>query len=215
MKNKLFWMAVMSGRQKRTILFAGLCISCLIVGSAIGYFYRPPTNSSRFYLDNTGGAVLFDHGFHTKQVESCAECHHDLFMVDEMTMCTECHDEQMLAEEFTHQELIEIESHECSSCHTVNNERKEQSCRACHPQLQQETTTLVSCSECHDDEYTSELLTHDEMQELDGHSCDGCHHPQSLSDSYHRQCNSCHLRENAQLFSASDGQARCSACHLK
>ena len=49
-----------------------------------------------------------------------------------MTTCNDCHEDDFEAEDFTHEELNELESHQCSACHPVNEEIQPQSCRSCH-----------------------------------------------------------------------------------
>lgn len=207
-------MVAMSGKRKKTITLIILTIVCFLVGSATYYFEESPQNTDRYYIDNSGGAVLFEHGVHGDQSESCADCHHPLFSVTDMTSCSECHDEDVLAEDFSHKEMIEIEDHNCSFCHPVNEDVQPQSCGSCHPKLQEESEAVINCMECHDDSYTADLLTHDEMQEIEDHTCEGCHNAKSLSDSYHKQCNGCHAKENEELFIDSEGKTKCSACHL-
>ncbi len=205
----------MNGRKQSHRILIVVTAICLITGIISSYFSGTAVSGERYYLSNSGGAVLFNHAQHVSDSESCADCHHTLYTVSDMTQCTDCHDEGFSAEDFTHQELNEIEGHRCSFCHMVDKARTAMSCRKCHMKIQESAITTHTCAECHDDSYTQELMSHDEYQEIEGHTCEGCHQASSLSDVYHGQCSSCHIREQEDRFTDNEGQVRCNACHLK
>jgi hypothetical protein len=59
------------------------------------------------------------------------------------------------------------------------------------------------------------MMDHDDYQEIEDHSCLGCHSPRALAETYHTSCTDCHLEEAPDRFAASDGSANCSGCHLR
>jgi hypothetical protein len=185
-----------------------------LVGVA-GYWVKSePSNVGRYYLPNSGGAVMFEHKVHTTKVDGCEDCHHELLSSDSRNACSDCH-EDFVAEDFKHADLKTIESHSCGTCHQINESALPQTCRNCHPPVQESDESSIACDECHDDDYTTDMLTHDEMQEVHDHSCGNCHYSRSISIVYHEQCNGCHSIENHSLFTTRDGDMRCEMCHLK
>ncbi len=102
-------------------------------------------------------------------------------------------------------------------------------CIDCHHDLA--GPIVNACTDCHDDDsYTPDLVDHEELLEIEDHSCDGCHEiadddqarscrachgGPDLAGIYHDHCNACHLEADAARFAADDGAARCSACHLE
>ena len=104
----------MSGKKKKSVKIIILTIACFLIGSATYLFEEAPADTGRYYIENSGGAVVFEHDRHSEQAESCADCHHPLFSVTEMTTCDECHDDDFMAEDFDHEELKEVEDHQCS-----------------------------------------------------------------------------------------------------
>lgn len=188
-----------------------------IVAVVLGYLIQEsPAETDRKYLQSTAGPVLFDHGEHSEIADSCAVCHHTLYGSEQAITCESCHGEEMGADEFSHTELKEIHGTDCSQCHQQEVEDEQAlSCRECHPGVQQNTTAVIACSECHDDTYTPDIMEHDEYMEVEDHSCTGCHAPSSLSDVYHANCSDCHLENSPEKFSQADGEVNCSACHLQ
>ena len=211
----------MSGDFFKRRNWTGLLTAVMVIAFSavlVGYLVPDsPAETDRKYLQNAAGPVLFDHGGHTEIAESCAVCHHTLYGSAQATACESCHGEEMGADDFSHSELKEIHGTDCSQCHQQELEDEEAgSCRECHPGVQQSTTTVVSCSECHGDEsFTPEIMEHDEYLEIEDHSCQGCHTPSSLSDVYHTNCSDCHLENSPEKFSQADGKINCSACHLR
>ncbi len=205
----------MNGKQKSTYLLASVAVLTGIIGIGGYLIGQNPKTSDRLYLKNAGGAVLFEHQQHAKMVGDCANCHHEVLLSDERTQCTECHDEGMDAADFVHADFLEVGAHSCTTCHQVNADIKPQSCANCHPKSQDAEAAGVECANCHDDSYQPGDVTHDELQEIEGHSCEGCHNIRAVSDVYHSQCNRCHLSESREMFVDADGKTRCAVCHLK
>ena len=172
--------------------------------------------TDRFYLRNTAGSVLFDHGGHQETVDSCAACHHDLYGSTQVTSCEDCHDDEVEPVDFEHAELKEFHGRDCSTCHEqVVDDDQAVSCRECHPGTQENEGRVVDCAQCHSDGYDSDTMGHDEYLEIEDHSCLGCHTPGSVSDSYHTNCTNCHLEAAPKRFANDDGTVNCSGCHLR
>jgi len=192
------------------IAFAGAVIGCLADNRT--------TQTDRIYLRNSAGAVLFDHGKHGTTAESCATCHHPLYSAAQATACTECHTESAghTPADVSHEGLKTIHSRDCSVCHEqVQDSSKATSCRDCHTATQPGEELTKKCSECHDDGFTPDMLTHDEYQEIEDHSCLGCHSPRTFSEANHTNCTGCHLKSAPERFAKPDGTAVCGACHLR
>lgn len=210
----------MSGNhQNRPNWTRSLTIACIVAALAVllGYFIpRTSAETDRKYLRNTAGPILFDHGEHNQMADSCAVCHHPLYSASLATTCKDCHGEEMGMEYFSHEELKEIHGTDCSQCHEQEaDDDQASSCRRCHPALQQSESALNSCTECHDDSYTPDIMSHDEYLEIEDHSCLGCHAPGSLSEVYHASCTDCHLESSPERFTQADGEILCAACHLR
>lgn len=189
------------------IAIAGAVIGCLASGR--------PVETNRFYLTSSAGPVLFDHGTHADDADSCAVCHHDLYSAALATDCAECHDDGYEPDDVSHTRLKEIHSQDCTTCHEqAAGDEQATSCRACHTSGSQSDALPDSCNRCHDDDITADLLEHDEYLEIEEHSCLSCHSPSSASETYHTSCTSCHLENGPDRFSAADGGVACGACHL-
>ncbi len=188
-----------------------------VIAVIIGCVVDPKTNTTdRLFLKSSAGPVLFDHGKHSQAAESCAQCHHDLYAAAQATACNECHDDERRASTFSHKELKELHSRDCSKCHQQSaGAVQPTSCRTCHPTLQQSEKNTASCSQCHDDSYSPDMMKHDEYLEIEDHTCLGCHAPKSVSDAYHTNCSNCHLETARQRFAQADGKVQCGACHLR
>ncbi|MDX9859134.1 MAG: cytochrome c3 family protein [candidate division Zixibacteria bacterium] len=201
------------GRKALTLTI--LVLLCAVVGG-YGYLATGPTeDSGRIFLANSGGAVMFEHRNHTALVDNCANCHHDKLTASLSNQCGDCHDDGLAADEFSHADLIEIHLSECTICHGVSDTSVNTSCRECHPKVQESELGLTACSECHDDGYSGDMIDHDDMVAIEGHTCNSCHIPRSVSDVYHEQCNHCHEHHDRARFVEADGNARCNICHLK
>lgn len=175
-----------------------------------------PAATERFYLRNTAGAVLFDHGKHRDNIDSCAQCHHDLYGSLVITSCEGCHDDEIEPADFEHSELKEFHDSNCSACHEQEAEDNQaDSCRNCHPGTLKNEAGTVECSHCHDDSYDQDMLDHAGFVEIEDHSCLGCHQPESLSETYHAGCVSCHIEESPQRYANDDGTVKCGGCHLR
>jgi len=190
------------------LVAAGIAVLGVLVG-------EKSVATSRYYLTNSAGNVLFDHGAHSEAADSCATCHHTLYGAAQAISCEECHDDYE-PEDFEHAELNEFHGQDCSNCHEqVNDDDQAASCRDCHLSVQESETQAISCSECHDDDYQPDMMDHDEYLEIEDHSCLGCHAPRALAETYHASCSDCHLEEAPGRFALSDGSADCSGCHLR
>ena len=205
-----------NGRQNWTrsmTIAVAIAAAAAIIGLLTG---GKNTTTDRHYFQNSAGSVLFDHGKHNESAESCAVCHHDLYGSAQAVSCEECHDgEGMDPADFEHAELKELHERDCSRCHEqVKEDDQAVSCRTCHPGTQENENRFVGCMECHDDsDYTPDMMSHEELVEVEDHSCLGCHAPSSVSEAYHSNCTSCHLAAAPEKFSNEDG-VRCSVCHL-
>ena len=208
----------MNGKQYNKNLSLSLIVIVIITGliGIAGYYIEsePPLTNNRFYIQNSSGAVLFEHQRHIDLTEGCEVCHHELVLSDDKTECSECHDDDYLPEDLSHDKLTIISDHTCNYCHQVGEYIDIQSCRSCHL-AENELTGLVSCLECHDDDYTPEDLSHDEMQEIHEYNCENCHNIQAIGTVYHGYCSECHTNETPQQFTNADGSIRCQNCHLK
>ena len=202
------------GKSDKWLQLALLTLVAGLVGVA-GYLVESESsNIDRYYLPNSGGAVMFEHKAHTTMVDGCESCHHDLLSSDSRNDCSDCH-EDIVAEDFEHANLKTIEAHSCGTCHQINESAQAQSCRNCHLSVQESDKVSTACIECHDAEYTTDLLTHDEMQEVHDQDCESCHYSRVISVVYHEQCNRCHFVENVKLFASPEGTMKCEMCHLK
>lgn len=202
-------------KKEKARLLIIVTVGAGLIGIAGCFIEDDPTSNDRSYWRNSGGAVMFEHQAHTDMTEGCESCHHDLLSADSRIACNECHDDDMVTEDFEHSEFEEIEAHTCATCHELDESAEAQSCRICHPAAQEADQPLITCIECHDDEYTIDLLTHDEMQETHEQDCAVCHNSETISAVYHLQCSQCHLIENNQMFADAEGKPRCERCHLK
>ena len=172
--------------------------------------------TDRYFFDSTAGAVLFDHGDHRDEADTCVTCHHTLYGAAQATSCEECHDDEVEPSEFEHGELKEFHGRDCSACHEqVAEDDEAASCRQCHPTVQEREERGIGCTECHDDDYEPEMMGHDEYLEIEDHTCLGCHAPSSISEAYHTNCTDCHLETATERFTNDDGTVNCSGCHLR
>lgn len=122
----------------------------------------------RVYLQNTAGAVLFDHEMHSQITESCVECHHNNQTVscrdchsdvpsneNESVTCEACHDDGYSPEMLEHDEYLEIEEHTCLGCHSPRSvsDAYHTNCTNCHLETAPERFTKadgdVLCGACH------------------------------------------------------------------
>lgn len=174
-----------------------------------------PDEARRYYIRSSAGAVVFDHEAHAGYADDCASCHHELLLADSRVPCSDCHDEGMSEEDFDHEELKTIEGHACERCHQVNKNARANSCRGCHPTDEPVDLATVGCVECHDDDFTPDMMTHDEMRGVEGHGCEGCHHPRAIGAVFHGHCSHCHLTARPGIFADQNGGARCQSCHLE
>ena len=175
-----------------------------------------PGNADRLYMTATAGSVLFDHGIHQENAESCASCHHDLLSAEATTACADCHDDGRESGDFEHAELKEFHERNCITCHgNTAADREPLSCRECHSKTQESENRNVSCQECHDDSFEPDMMAHDEFLEIEDHSCLGCHNPATVSEAYHTNCTSCHRANAPERFIDNTGAPVCAACHLR
>jgi len=170
----------------------------------------------RLYLKSSAGPVLFDHSKHSNLVGTCATCHHDLLSSQLATTCSECHDDDVEPDDYDHAELKDIHSGECLTCHDQSqDDDQSMSCRNCHLTTTENTVGFNGCQSCHDDDYTADMMDHEEYIEVEDHTCDGCHTPKKISETYHDNCTPCHLESAPQRFGDSEGKTVCGACHLR
>ncbi len=187
--------------------------------SIYGYLQPdPPATGDQFYLDNAGGAVLFTHAAHQQHDTKCVSCHHALIQTDAVD-CSDCHDEpEYTIDDYSHEEIVEVEDHSCLDCHDLLPDSEARSCRHCHPAFttgSEPEIDAANCQQCHDDpDYVVEDFTHQELQELEDHSCTGCHQPGPIGEIYHLECTACHRGEEPERFINDQGEAICKSCHL-
>lgn len=210
----------MSGRNverpKWTRSLTGIAVAAA-AAALVGFLADgKAVTTDRQYFRSSAGSVLFDHGKHSTSAESCAKCHHDLYAAEQAVTCQECHDDELEPSEFSHGELKEIHSRDCAKCHEqVGEADQAMSCRECHPGMQESKVNTLSCTECHEDDFTPDMMAHDEYLEVSDHTCTGCHAPKSVSEVYHTNCTSCHLETSGARFANADGDVLCGACHLQ
>lgn len=211
-------MTAMSGKKTsgRRILPLVILVALASAVGGYGYLFPRKTNGTdRFYLTNAGGPVMFEHRAHFNMAEACASCHHDIVTGEVASQCSDCHDDNFNAGDFDHAALKAAKGHDCVYCHEVDESTPIKSCRDCHPTTQESEPGIVTCPECHDENYSAELMTHDEMLAIEGHTCEICHVVRSVSDVYHEQCDRCHIKQNPAIFVDAEGNSRCIICHLK
>lgn len=186
-----------------------------LIGALVGCLVdKGIKKTDRFYLQNSAGAVLFDHEKHKNLADSCARCHHELYSAEQAAPCEDCHDDGFVAGVYNHSELKEIHSLDCGRCHQ-EREKQVDSCRECHPTTQESDSLTINCAECHEDSYFPEMMEHDEYNEVSEHSCIGCHSPRAVSLAYHTNCTNCHLETLPDRFTIAGGDVSCGACHLR
>ena len=188
-----------------------------VVAAAVGWLAdSPATATDRMYFRNTAGAVLFDHGAHSGNADSCATCHHTLYDGAQASTCASCHDDSYGPDDIAHQRLKQLHGNDCATCHAQSREDDEAlSCRTCHPASQASETRTQNCTECHDDSFSPEMLSHDEYQEIEDHTCLGCHTPGAVSEVYHANCTPCHQQAAPEQFTTAGGEVNCGSCHLR
>ncbi|THB70015.1 MAG: hypothetical protein D6B25_20680 [Desulfobulbaceae bacterium] len=204
------------GRQNWT---RSLTVLLLIaaVATIAGYLMHVEADAKgRFYLTSSAGSVLFDHTEHSQILDSCAQCHHEQYSAEFIFGCIDCHDDDLSPETFAHEELITLHDRSCDKCHPSNAEQTSpSSCRQCHPAVQAEEKQSPVCLECHDEDYTPGMVSHDELVEIEAHQCGDCHASRSISEAYHSNCIPCHLKSAPQKFAQEDGTIVCGTCHLR
>lgn len=202
-------------KNKKSPLLILLFAAVMYIVAVAGYLIeRPDSDPDHLFFANTGGDVVMKHKDHANDLH-CADCHHDLLSSDNRTACFECHEDDVDPEDFEHAELLDIEDHRCTTCHNRLHDDDPVSCRTCHLQEVKGTSSTAGCAECHDEDITPDFLTHDEMLEVEDHSCYDCHSVMALSDAFHQQCTDCHLKSGQARFVNDKGVARCVICHLK
>ncbi len=211
----------MSSKNVFASLNYPLTVLAVVAAAVAVYGYFQPDSSQagrRFYMDKSGGAVLFAHADHQKYGTPCVGCHHELIL-GQAYDCSECHDDpEYVHGAFAHDELLEIEDHTCIDCHLVQQDSESRNCRTCHPAIVAETEAaedLGDCQQCHDDpDYTIAEFSHFELLEIPDHACLDCHQISPVAKIYHDSCTECHRAEAAERFIDDQDQAVCKACHL-
>ena len=144
-----------------------------VIAVAIGYLVNvEAVVKDRVYLQNTAGAVLFDHEMHSQVTDSCVECHHTITADAEATSCRDCHsdtqpsknqpvnceschDDSYSPEMMVHDEYLEIDEHTCLGCHSPRSvsDAYHTNCTTCHLETSRERFTKVDgdvlCGACH------------------------------------------------------------------
>lgn len=207
----------MNGRANPRNLTLTLSIILVLSGviAVAGYCYPEREVATEvYYWPNSSGAVLFDHNQHKEYTDGCENCHHELVVGQEVLACDNCH-EDYSPDDLEHSDLAAIEEHTCNYCHAIGDHSAIQSCRSCHLAAVDGNPGLVTCSSCHDDAYEPDQLSHNEMQEIEEHSCSGCHIPATISAVFHDDCSNCHLTVGPDIFTSAAAEIRCERCHLK
>jgi hypothetical protein len=155
-------------------------ITVAVIGAVIGCLADDGiVTTDRIYLQNSAGAVLFDHQAHKESVDTCVQCHHNLNEqggddLDELQAascrechpttqqsekqtqsCTVCHEDDYEPDMMEHDEYLEISDHSCLGCHSPKSvsEVYHINCSNCHLEtLPDRFTTAggdVSCGACH------------------------------------------------------------------
>lgn len=223
------WQPMNIETGNRIILIIG-CVAAL-VGLA-GYVF-PKKGSDlppKIYFNTAGGPVLFTHQIHTDPSQfkcgndisiskmQCADCHHELVEANRTFLCKKCHpDEDYSKDTMRHSELVEMHPPRCTICHKVRKVAVKP-CRDCH--LRTGGYRPVSCDRCHRDlGYSADDLSHEELEEIEGHWCTECHSVRRKTDAIHNQCDRCHTDLKCGTYikkEDSDDEAfRCALCHLK
>ncbi len=106
MQNRRNWTRSLSAVI--TVAVIGAVIGCLADDGVI--------ETDRVYLQNTAGAVLFDHQAHKDSADSCVQCHHNL--------------DQQGGDDLDD----ELQAASCRESHprTQQSEKQTQSCTVCH-----------------------------------------------------------------------------------
>ena len=203
-------------KRKNWTLSLSIAVGVALAAAVIGCMGGQPTGQAdRIYLSATAGSVLFDHGTHQENADSCVSCHHDLLSAELTSTCADCHDDDRTSDNFEHAELKEFHERNCVTCHESTNDREPVSCRDCHNKAQASEIRTVTCQECHDDSFGPAIMSHDEYQEIEDHSCVGCHNPATVSEVYHTNCTGCHTVNAPERFLDESGAPVCASCHLR
>jgi hypothetical protein len=217
-------------KYNKFVLILG-CMAILVGVAGYVFSGRPSSDMPpRIYFNTVGGPVLFPHQLHADPSQfnyadnlnlshfGCADCHHELILSNQVQACEKCHqDDDYSPEDLDHDELVDIHSPGCTSCHAVK-ESEVKACRECH--LKTGEPEKVSCDKCHPDEgYAPGDVTHEELEEIEGHWCTECHKTMRKADAIHRQCNRCHGKLARGTYAKKehpDDQAfTCTICHIK
>jgi hypothetical protein len=212
---------------------AVLILGCVAIILGLGGYVFPEKASdspARIYFETAGGPVLFTHHVHTNPSQFkygnninlpkviCADCHHEMIQASKVVMCDKCHqDEEYSKDDMPHSELVEMHPPRCTICHDTRK-GKVKACKECH--LHTGQSKPVSCDRCHSgDEYSPDDLTHEELEEIEGHWCTECHSVRRNADAIHMQCNRCHKKLERGTYikkrQTDDEAFECALCHLK
>lgn len=177
--------------------------AALVLVALFGYAVprAEPDMPVRILMDNSGGAVVFDHRAHAAYGVQCTDCHHAGKTQATEIPCTACHpadfDEQYVAR---HRYQFEGKV-ACFACHHLEFDEP-----IFDHDLHEDVTS--DCTECH----------HGVAIEQEPTSCDACHEEvgpsdpagediPNLRDAVHVRCRPCH----EDLFD--QGLAGCASCH--
>jgi len=143
---------------------------------------------------------------------ACLGCHEHSALTDPIrpasqSSCANCHDADLAAL---------ADGHTCSGCHAVEEDAEAHACRQCHGNEEGEART---CEDCHaGDGYEADMMEHEALTAIEGHTCGGCHAVSRDADAVHHRCTRCHLDlEQGAFFARSraDEATVCATCHMK
>ena len=118
---------------------------------------------------------------------------------------------------FPHSHHCEELGMDCADCHhEIASDDQFVACRTCHTTGEGESPT---CDSCHGDAgYTADMLDHEDLVSIEGHTCDGCHIARRAADALHGSCNMCHEGVEEGTFltvTEENGKSTCDICHMK
>ncbi len=212
--------------QKRYVPVMFILLIALVVG-AVGYLMPKEEVSEvpiRVLLENTGGAVVFDHAVHADYYGMpCESCHHEIeFATDpaaaeaDILACGSCHGADFKSEDYASMHMAEFSTDlQCVTCHHYQFEDSDPDTNFHHEKL---TRNMDNCLACHNEVSNPEKLATDPdfMMDFAQASCATCHDESptdllgSRMDAFHNSCMGCH--EDLGVGPYEDDQ--CAQCHI-
>ncbi len=186
--------------QKRYISIL-ITSAVAILLAILGFFTPSPEVEKvpvRVLLENTGGAVVFDHKTHVEKYDvSCVECHHEL----SPTKSSNTADLKVL---------------DCGSCHGVTFDEK--FVTEHQDMMKGPFTEKMQCATCHHIEFTKTDWGHDMHVEDFGLDCTSCHHEDTDIEPEPQNCANCHFTgytpaDDPMPSLKTAVHARCMDCH--